>query len=620
MKKRTSIVLALMALVLTVVSIGLSRREVQAMAGKARSTRLFRTATKDVLTIRIFPSGGSDASATFTRKKHQWVVEAKGRNGASFKDVADAKAIEELLAILELARERPVEETGDAPMADALMLEVAARDKTPETLLIGKTSRDGIERYVARGDAPKEIHQIHADLLQVLERPLVNYRTYELFSLYKDKPKKIRLHPGDGAGQEVVMTRQPEGWFLEQPVRWPVDEERLSELLQQIHMLLAEEIVADKVGDPSVFGITPVSPRIVVGLEKEEQAVLFGEEKDNRVYAMRKGRDAVYRVSKGLSNVLALAAKDKQVLADRLRRRHLGLLKNTIPAHIFIEYRPHGTLSLKRDGETWTATGLRSFGVEPGAVMMILRVLQELTVQTFVAERKTEEILKRCGLKDQAVRISCSSPDGRRLLGLTISRPQKDGRVYAVDDDQPQVFELAGSAGHLLQAAPVFYRQRRLTEYKEEDLTKLHHQIFEVVIHNEAGRRVFHPIGRRDSGHFAQVKPEAIAIKRDAVRFVQFLMKLAMLRCDGYYEENVEDLAKFGLDQPKFRVIVTLRDPQAPRKKGPVLLDLMIGKSATEDVQNKHDKRPRVYARLAQEKTVMILDAAILKELLRGYR
>ncbi|MBN2711703.1 MAG: DUF4340 domain-containing protein [Planctomycetes bacterium] len=617
MNRRTSVILSVLAIALTVTSVVLAMREDAAVKAASVSGRLFEFDMGDVTRMEIFEGTATKPKASFYKTpEHLWYVQLEGHEVA---DSADAEAVENLSAIIAIARERPAKgvtakEAGLEDDSKVLMLSVES-GKKQQTLIIGGTTEDGHTRYVALGQSPDRVLQVHSDLLRILYRKSEDYRNMDLFDLLRAEPNSITLNPGGGvkADRVIKMNLEPEGWYIRKPFDWMVDKEKLDELVRLFKTLRAKKIVADKAGDAAGFGIDDNSPRIIIKAGDVEQEVIFGNTPADHegVYAMRKGREALYVVSSVISDLL-IKGRTEREWANVFRSRALGLMPSEIPARISLQYGDETFVLARGESEKeWKASGSRNFAVEPGAVLKLVEDIRQAQVRSFYSEKKTDSQLKAVGLKKPAVRILCTDLQNRKLLGLNVSPPIGGKSFYATIDDRDRIFELYPQQAVTFVSPPIYYRSRQVTAFNWED-------IYSISITDAKGERVYKSI---TGNNFQLLKPVTRPLTVDATKFtMRVAYMLASFRSFGYLEENVKKLEEFGLDQPQIHVIVTLRSTSDKAKPGEKALDLMIGNESPQYTKALGGKLPVAYGMLTDEKTMLLVNASVIKDLLYDFK
>ncbi len=606
MSARTALWLTLAALVLTGLNALLAWREAVARQDLGRDRRLFTLNPEQIETIRVYR--GPDLYAEFTRGERIWQVEFPA---LKLKDTADARAVEELCALIELSRRAPVEIVPAAAGLEdrgAATQVVAIQGNRSESLFLGRVTPDGKTVYASTDRETKLIHALPADLTAVCRRDGASLRSLDLFDLTRQEPDRISLIPegADGFSRRITLERAGAEWVLTHPVRWPVAEDELDRLLRLLRGLRAQAVVAESAADVAPFGLSEGSPSVLIALGDREQTVRFGGpcRDPGGVFAQRQGRPAVFAVLP----ILSEEAKRNQ--ADRYRRRDLRLLADQAPAVIEV-VNHQGRLRLTRQAAGWVAGGDRDFAVDPSAVQNLLGAVRTLSVLGFTSENSAGplgEALKTA----PDVRLSFCDPTGKELAGLALKL--ENDHAYGQVAGLPQIFQFEQDACSGLMPPLVYFRSRRLAQFD-------YRQIQELAIETGGARRVYRPVNQN---YWQLYQPETRLLEEDGLRFFRLVCHLSELSALSQVNDRVENWAEFGLDHPQVHVVVTLRSSEGAKDSGRVVLDLLTGRAANlsggADNGNRPKMKPPVYARLAGEDGLFLLPAELIADLEKDYR
>jgi len=136
----------------------------------------------------------------------------------------------------------------------------------------------------------------------------------------------------------------------------------------------------------------------------------------------------------------------------------------------------------------------------------------------------------------------------------------------------------------------------------------------------DGNRRVYRALGR---GYWQMLAPETRLLENDSAALGMLVLKLSRLACRLFYAEIQDDWAKLGLDRPRLRVVVTFRSADGNPGAGKTVLDLQVGSPAADILRGLRPelgKEPAVFARLAGEAAVFLLDGELVKGLTRDFR
>ncbi len=674
MSRRQALILACIAVALTAFSVALSRRDSRDWRA-SRSRRLLPFAWRDAAraaitradgTIRIFrdrDGGGAE----------QWKLELP----EDLSDDLNPNATESLAALATLAwRERVAGREAPVPGGKgAVTLDVTSAAGESVSITLGEV-RDGLRSAVVDGDGTA-VYGVNQNLVAFLDWPRERFRSMLLAAPGQGaRPKRIVLSPagaGDGAGDDpkrgltVALEERDEGWFMTEPVEWPVDENRLDILVRWLDRLRAESIAAEMTGDPEYFGFDGRSAFVEAWFDAPEapggavrRRVEFGGaagDGEGGIYARETGRDPVFTLPKeALAEIsLDIAAEHPEAWRNFFRRRGLDRVGIETPSRIVVEkLLPEPaklTVTHSPDPENpgWTGTleeggRTRTFAVDaPDSRDRMLPLtalftgLASLRARNFLADAAPGPDTARW-TAFPAWRYSLFAADGSEMPGLTLYAADASGTLpcgepYAEGDAEPQalspppgaasgagmafsiperaaVMETFAELSYLLCLPPYRYQSRRLVDADMREWTRI---VLTVADGEKERTRSY----RRDADDVNEQwwreggEPEPLL--DDNNRFVSLLLQLSRLRAEGFAGDVSGDAAKFGLDRPAITAIVYSSPGGGDPHGGESLFfTLAIGGGA--------DARGGRYARLDDDGPVFVVPARIAAALGAEYR
>lgn len=594
MSKRSSLMLAALAVVLCVVSYALTRRETTVVLRLAPAIRF---PIKDIRLIEIYH--GEDLHASFqTEDGREWLVRS-GLIGIE-DDAADRVAIGDLMQLLFRLRTYPadvgMEKAGLETLFDATQLVVQTEDGEQDSVYLGAVSEDGADRYFVIGSDPHTVHKVDHNLTRVVDRPILHLRSWDLFDLRLDPPERITLRHG---AHKVVLERAPAGWALTAPVRWPAEGLAVQQFLETCAGLRAVEFANPSIA-PDKAGITDGSPSLSLSVDGTTQTVRFGSQipGTNRVYAMRDGRPTLYLVESPLADLAAAPS------TDLFRQSRLALAPPDALAALEIEHPQEGTLRLQQQGGRWVAEGARTFPADAQHVAELAETLANLHVVDLL--RQTEHVTAQEALNQTPVQIRGIDAGGRRLFALKVGAVSRTGVVFGQLEGRDQILRLDPFQAERLRMPFLHLRSRVLTSIApgEYNTIEIRHGETHLVIRHTGGTRFF-----------LQAPTEKILSQRKIFNIISFLQRLTRLQALAFVEDDPVDLSKFDLDPPMLRVL--LRNVSDTGNEE-VVLDLAVGR-ADEELTGSGERIRFHYARLAGESTVFTISADLVSRLLAPY-
>jgi hypothetical protein len=195
-----------------------------------------------------------------------------------------------------------------------LSLEEGKEKKKRELVFrLGTKAKEADKLYV-RVDGTPRVNQVNADLLKLVDRPALAYRSRRLLDVAATDVKRLDLkRPGDS----FALERDGGAWKLAEPVKADIDAKQATELADDLARLEAVELVADQPKEKDlaeVYGLAP--PALSVKLisqdaKKPAQTLSVGKQRPGK-------QDYFARL--GMGPIIAI----KKELHDRLDRTSLS--------------------------------------------------------------------------------------------------------------------------------------------------------------------------------------------------------------------------------------------------------------------------------------------------------
>lgn len=592
MGKRSSFLLAAIAVALSLLSYTLTRREGTPVLRLAPAIRF---PIRDVRLIEIYHQDELHASFT-SADGTDWMVRS-GLIGVA-DDVADRVAVGDLLQLLFRLRTHPadvgIEEAGLEHLLGATQLVIQTEGGEQDSVYLGAVSPDGADRYFVVGSDPDTVHKVDHNLTRVVDRPILHLRSWDLFHLRLEPPERISLRHG---AHNVVLERAPAGWALTAPVRWPADPLAIQQFLEACAALRAAEFVSQTIR-PEDVGIRDGSPQLTLTVDGQPQTVRFGNPLPgtDRVYAMREGRPTLYVVESPLADLAAAPSP------DAFRQSRLALAPVDGLATLEIE-RSDGTLRLQTEAGRWHAQGARTFPADTEVLGQVAQTLASLHVVALL--RPEEASNARAALETDTVRLRGMDAGGRRLFALEVGEVSRMGVAFGRIEGREQILRLDPFQAELLRMPFLQYRSRLMPPIAPESYNTIE------IDHGDSRAVIRHLGGTR----FQQVEPAGSTLtQRQIFNIMTMLQSLNRLRVLRFVEEKPDDLAEFGLDPPVLRVLLR-HVPEAGEAE--TVLDLVVG--AADEEQIGPERIRFHYARLAGETTVFTISGDLVSRLLTPF-
>lgn len=459
-------------------------------------------------------------------------------------------------------------------------------------------------------------------------------------------PEAANIQTLDIAGPNlpapVRLVRQGEAWNLTSPLEWPANPHAVLRITNELRLLEHEASFA--VADLAANGQSLAD----YGLEQPQLTVTFasgttegardavtapaalriGSETPvgNRVYVLSPDGRRIHVVGRSLLDSLRLTP-------DQLRAptffsipffevRSLTL-QTAAPANLRIRVR-------RGDGDRWTFENPIVARASRTAVQLAIGGLNTLQTRRYLGtERSNPELAERAALGSSALRITLEGNNRREtlILGSEIGPlPSVDGGDPEVEfhgklEDRSAVFSVAVPATLVgtLRNAQIALRDRRVLDLEGRAVTAVtlaspgrpELTLQRIEAGGASGGSPWQIIVRAGSAGGTQTLP---ADREIVERLLQRLQLLEVVEKDGFVSDAPGgiDLENWGLTRPERTLTISLAgSPGVP----PASLILQLGVGT--------DRDGRIYAKLANQDFVYLVDAGILNNtpvVARSYR
>lgn len=252
--------------------------------------------------------------------------------------------------------------------------------------------------------------------------------------------------------------------------------------------------------------------------------------------------------------------------------------------------RPGETVQLVKGSEGWRLVAPQSVKADASEVDALLSGLESLEVDEVVSEAPGD--LAPYGLAQPKTTVTVVREGSSDALRLLLGEKTPDGGgVYAKLPTAQRVFTVASWSTGSLDKKPFDLRDRSLLHVKRDEVKTL-----EVKAPQES-----FALARDARGEWAFTRPVATRAGRWSVDGL--LGVLEGLRMESVAAEDARDLRPYGLDKPRYRVVLGLADGTSRT--------LEVGGSPEE---NKH------HAREGGSRLVAVIPNAVVEDLGKGMK
>ena len=210
------------------------------------------------------------------------------------------------------------------------------------------------------------------------------------------------------------------------------------------------------------------------------------------------------------------------------------------------------------DGEDiteWEITKPYSITIVQSKVEDLARTFSALTAEALVEENAQE--LEKYGLKDPAGTGEAELDDGSKVVLYLGSKTAAGNTYYLMKEGDPNVYAVWMNHGSRLSS--------KLSEYRDKSLPKINVQEMQYLFMSRPGLKDIELVTNDDIGEdqaqyglsiFSMVKPYSQPMGVSGDKVAPIMDAIPALTIKDFAEDNPEDLSKYGLDEPSYRLIV----------------------------------------------------------------
>lgn len=418
-----------------------------------------------------------------------------------------------------------------------------------------------------------QIFEIKTDKLKDVAVKLDDLRDAQLARFKTDDVKRVEIKQPK---ETLVLVKDKEKWKLEKPVTLDAESQPITELLDKLNGLRANDKEIRDNADPKTVGLE--KPHAVIKLTLEEGK---GDAKD------KKHRDLIYQFGtsdkekgklfvrvEGWPRVNALADDllklvDRPVLAYRNRKvldsAGADLAKIDI-ARTGEEY----TLE-KKDGD-WKLTKPAAAKADAGKAEQLAGDLARLESVEFIADApKDEDLDKVYGLAKAPLRATLHFSDAKKPAQTLAIGNQRTGKdEWYARLDKGSVFVVKKDVRELLDRESLVYRPLEVWKIDGDELQ-------EIQIQKDKSA---YTLKRKDKAWTIAGPFEATAV---AIAVEAITDEITRLKSEKFIAHAAKDLDKYGLDKPYLTIEVVSKSEKEPKKH-----KMRIGKPVEKDEKSRY--------------------------------
>jgi hypothetical protein len=408
----------------------------------------------------------------------------KWRIEAPFKDQADARAVQGLLARLdawdkyetidakEIAKNRALLDEYGLSKAK-LRLKLLGKDAPPEVVFGNDAALQGkvYVRIEGSDDVILASQSVRNDIVKKPEE----FRDRKLTDIGTNQVTRALLKTAAG---EIELEKKADHWEIVKPLRARGDDQKIGDLLAQVTTARIEQFVAEDRGDLQPYGLAQPRGSITLFSADDNQGKMLQiggvpEKEKEQVYVRFTARNAVYTLSKKIEEILAIKPAD-------LRDRHLVRFDTNLLDRVTIDAAGRGKTVLARKEENWTIASRNNQPANAGEVNRLLDLLKNEQVTKFVDDVASD--LPKYGLDKPQLQLTFSSfasentaetTTGEQPLASAAFGKTEGDNVYARLGDEPFIVAVRRGLLDSIFTDPLQWQEVSIFRFKPDEVHKL---------------------------------------------------------------------------------------------------------------------------------------------------
>ena len=349
-----------------------------------RDRSVFKLSSAEVTTLRLQVAGQAEIRCERQVVSNQ---EAAGEVGEwemiqPVNAKADVRAIEEILSALSNLKVVVFEADGEYNPADyglsqpRITVTLQSTVENPiQELQIGSDAETPGRIYVRRPDH-RAVYTVNREIYTKLNRTVFDLRDKRVIDFQRTATHRFAIHQGDS---KIICQKNLDGeWEITAPVALKADGEAVDDLLFGVDALRAVAFVDDQPKSLQPYGLA--APSIEASFmvpSSEPTTLLVGKMKDNTVYVKAQNAASVFLVKKSLLDLVGMGVAG-------LRNKQILDFDDDDAVKVVLK---HGDVHLtcQKQGTNWRLTQPVQEQTRTGAVRGIIRQVNRLTVEAFLA-------------------------------------------------------------------------------------------------------------------------------------------------------------------------------------------------------------------------------------------
>lgn len=405
-------------------------------------------------------------------------------------------------------------------------------------------------------------------------------RISETYDLSREDIQKVRLSYADDAYQTLTVVKNTDGmWQLTTPFEAHADSAKVNEMLDDFVNKRIRQTL--EVSEYDQYGLENPTIKIELwkNLDGSPKTFLIGKKGINyAVYTKEQSEAHIFLIE---SSALDDLSKSPTDIRDK------SVIRFNPDTITEIQFQKPEAFSCRKEGSIWKMTHPLSVNADTEKIEYILSELHSLQVSTFEADgENVTPLLEKYGLDKP--RIQFTFKNKNKIYGLeigaavpsTVDQNNADKQnVYVKSVHQGGIYTVTDDILQLFNKSMFDLRDKRVLDFQRGDTTKFEIQRGTQKI---VGIKLDKDTWQLQNAEKTLADPQAVS---------DLLFGVDSLEAVEFVTDSAKNLASYGLDHPKMRVLFTIRGEEKPAV-------LLIGNNTKENAvyvkANNSDQITRV--------------------------
>lgn len=407
----------------------------------------------------------------------------------------------------------------------------------------GRISPVGTMVYL-KEDRSDDVIAVETNILTALPATVHELRNRKLVTGRPQAVRRLELQSGSGF---ISLAQSVDGiWYMRQPVEDRADAARVQSVIEQLDQVHIADFISDAVSDAAPYGLEETGMTVTIGYKdgREDTYRLGRPVGPDRpeIYVLSERDGAVYAVKNSIRDALSITC-------DQLRYRDIVPLSAARIARIEIREKENNIV-LRREDEGWYVITPRKWEADVQRVEVLIAAWTKAQAVEFMSA--VSNVLDETGLDEPRFALTFSSKadasseaaDDERCA-LEAGHPVSGALLPVRLRGDRWIRAVPESLGATVSTNPLYYKNRRLiaAEPRHVRFISIEQDGVEHVARRQSDDTLKIITGTRGM-------PEAF--------WQDLAAALSSLEASAFAAYEVQDLAEYGLDQPRLLITVGL--------------------------------------------------------------